>query len=164
MSHHCMSSSSSCKVKVKDEIIIILIHELEYCWAISTFSPHATFRALSTLLIFEGSRILGYSGPLVNSIWVSDFNELDFIPSCTLSPSHFVKLWLDILELEQCISYKVRLWELNYSSKERVGWYIYSSTVPTLLSALLKYFYFMLLLLLLHTSTWHLLLLFTFCF
>lgn len=68
----------------KDEVIIILIHELEYRWAVSTFSPHATFRALSTLLIFEDSRILGYSGPLVNSIWVSDFNELDFIQFRTL--------------------------------------------------------------------------------
>lgn len=51
----------------------------EYCWAASTHPLYATFKALSTLLIFKGLRILGYPEPLVNSFWVSDFNELDFI-------------------------------------------------------------------------------------
>lgn len=83
--HACSSSGSKVKQE-DDETIIILTHDFEYCWAFSTFSPHATFSALSTLLIFEGSRILGYSGPLVNSIWVSDFNELDFIPFHPLPP------------------------------------------------------------------------------
>lgn len=48
-------------------------------------------RVLSTLLIFEGSCILGYSGPVINSFWVSDFNELDLI-SLHFFSSQSVKL------------------------------------------------------------------------
>lgn len=76
---YCVYPLTSCKVKFKVYTISIQIEDLECCWAVWTLSPYSTSRAPSTLLIFEGSRILGCPGPLVNSFWVSDFNELDFI-------------------------------------------------------------------------------------
>lgn len=67
---------------------------------------------LSTLLIFESSHIGGYSGPLVKSIWVNGFIQLNLIYLYSL-PFHSVKIWLDILE--QDTPYKVWSWNFNYS-------------------------------------------------
>lgn len=57
----CVAKSS-----LKNIIISIQIDYLQCFELLLTLSPYATFRALSTLLIFEGSRILDYPGPLVN--------------------------------------------------------------------------------------------------
>lgn len=69
-------------------------------------------RVPSTLLIFEGLRIRGYSGPLVKSVWVTGFIQLELIPLLSFS-FHSVKIWLDILG--QDTPYKLWSWNFNHS-------------------------------------------------